>query len=105
MHWRTRRKLLTATKFYITLEKAGSSFCHEVRFQFDNNTFAFIDLKKPWPQRMIYEPLPFNVDIELIGLYPKKEIVQKLSTSMNKGNNSETVGMVIPILEKLKLKH
>jgi hypothetical protein len=106
MHWKTKLKLTTATKIYLTGGIDSSEVCTALRLQFENRTFIYIDLSREWPQRAHFQDLPFGVDISFIRHFGTRKATEILTNSKDYDyNNPETVEQAIEIVSKINNKY
>lgn len=108
MHWKTKNKLLSANKIYLTLPELGCEECYEIRIQFPTKNYVLIDLELEFPHRIEYlslEPNGFDYTVgedSPIVIYGKTDAIKKLHQSINFGNNDpSTVKKVIDLVNSM----
>ncbi|MDE1206526.1 hypothetical protein [Tenacibaculum larymnensis] len=109
MHWKTKKKLLSTQKLYLTHKDINSEFCYEIRFQLPNNEYVLIDLRHEIPSRIRYESLipngfGYNEDTDNpIIIYRKKIILKYLeNTKKEKGSNIKTLDTIIDLVNEME---
>lgn len=109
MHWKTKKKLLSTKKIYLTHKELGSNYCYEIRFQLPNNEFVLIDLRYEFPSPIRYESLiphgfKYNEDTDNpIIIYNKRKVLKYLEDTKNgEQGNSETIEIVISLINKME---
>lgn len=103
MHWKTRKRLSTATKLYTVLPEENKT--HEVRIQLPTMDYVCIYLNEPFPNKVEYRSLNhggFNYDAARdtpIRFYPKKKVIKILENSIDfRYNNTDTINQLISLI-------
>ncbi|MCG8860003.1 hypothetical protein [Tenacibaculum finnmarkense] len=109
MHWKTKKKLLSAEKLYLTHKDIDSKSCYEVRFQLPNNEYVLFDLRYEIPSKIRYESLipngfSYNEDTDNpIIIYRQKVILEYLENSKKeKGSDQKTIETIINLVNKME---
>ncbi|PXY02558.1 hypothetical protein DF185_00245 [Marinifilum breve] len=109
MHWKTKRKILSTEKIYLTHKDLESEHCYEVRLQLPESEYILIDLRYEFPTRIRYESLiphgfRYNEDTDNpIQIYNKRRTLEFLENTKNddKGNQ-ETIEIVIDLINEMQ---
>ncbi|WP_461640259.1 hypothetical protein [Labilibaculum euxinus] len=109
MHWKTKKKILSTEKIYLTHKDLGSDYCYEVRFQLPESEYILIDLRYEFPTRIRYESLiphgfRYNEDTDNpIQIYNKRRTLEFLkNTKENDKCNRETIETVIDLINEMQ---
>lgn len=105
MHWRTKKKILSADKIYLTPQKLGAGTCHEARIQIGNE-YVYIDLTSRWPDLIQYHSLNGGFGLppdHIVHVYGKSQALTILNNSRTlPGNNPDTIDTVIDLVQNMK---
>jgi len=109
MHWKTKKKLLSAEKLYLTHKDLNSEYCYEIRFQLPNNEYVLFDLRYEIPSKIKYKSLiPYGfgyyeeTDNPII-IYRKKIVLEYLENSKKeKRSNQKTIETIIDLVNKME---
>jgi hypothetical protein len=108
MHWKTRNKILRATKLYVTQFNKSDNECYEIRIQIGKIEYIIIDLKEKFPEKIFYISLlngGFNYDPindNPIAYYGKKKTIEILNNSRESKNlNVKTIDMTIELIKEM----
>ncbi len=106
MHWKTRRKLTSTTKIYLTVTADNNEKCHEVRLQLPTNEYVLLELHQPIPDKPLYNSLSnggFNRDESIedgITHYGKTRAINILNSSKGyRNNSSETIDDLVELIQ------
>lgn len=109
MHWKTKKKLLSTEKIYLTHKELGSSYCYEIRFQLPNSEYVLIDLRYEFPSSIRYESLiphgfRYNEDTDNpIVIYNKGRVLKFLENTKNdEQGNPETIETIIDLINEME---
>lgn len=109
MHWKTKRKILRATKLYVTEVNGDSNLTSEIRIQIDKKEYVFIDFYISFPKNISYLsliPNGFNYKVGIdprITIFGKTKILQVLRNSKNLPNiDVETIDKVISLVTEMQ---
>nr|WP_321355569.1 hypothetical protein [uncultured Draconibacterium sp.] len=109
MHWKTKRKILSTEKIYLTHKELGSKYCYEVRFQLPESEYILIDLRYELPSRIRNESLiphgfKYNEDTDNpIQIYNKRRTLEFLeNTKEDEKGNQETIEIVIDLINEMQ---
>lgn len=109
MHWKTKRKILSTEKIYLTHKELGSEYCYEVRFQLPNSEYILIDLRYEFPSPIRYESLiphgfRYNEDTDNpIVIYGKGQVLKYLENTKNdEKGNLDTIEIVIDLINEME---
>lgn len=109
MHWKTKRKILSAEKIYLTHKALDLRYCYEVRFQLPKKEYILLDLWFDFPTKINYESLipngfGYNEKTDNpIRIYNKRSTLDYLENTKNDGKgNQQTIELVVILINKMK---
>lgn len=106
MHYKTKKKLLKATKLYTVEPERGKAT--QILIQLPSSEYVRVELNLPYPKKVQYISLAhggFNYDplVDIpITHNPSKKIINILNNSISyRSNNKDTIDKLISLIENM----
>lgn len=109
MHWKTRIRLETADRVYLTTQDLKTELAYEARIKLPSNEYVLIELHHPFPNKPYYQSLNyggFNYNPETdppMTHYSKSRTLAILNASKGyRGNSTKTIDILTSLVEKMR---
>lgn len=108
MHWKTRKKLESTDRVYLTTESSIVELTYQARIKLPTEEYVLLELHLPIPSKVEYQSLKYGgfnykpaIDPPMTH-YSKKRTIKILNDSKEyRDNNANTIDTLIALVLKM----